>query len=264
MNYKIFTACIIILLILPLIACDSTPNIDYPADISAKANVVSSIYVNLVKGTKQSIMQPKADNVFWVANITVKNNSYLKNVLGNYNHWFVEFNGNIFSSVFRAIWDGESSGMDLKIGQSGSMMNCFEVPNDVYYRNTELIYKGQEPYSYGEINIGDKFDTYDFDRNKLINFKYDIAIVQRFIVGNIPYKIYVYLKPTDEVIVNEVYRVELYEKGKLRDASQIVSWSQPELNVKKEKMVGFDATREEFRAYQLEDISHIFSVKVHN
>ncbi|GAI41303.1 unnamed protein product, partial [marine sediment metagenome] len=66
---------------------------------------------------------------------------------------------------------------------------------------------------------------------------------------------------TDLAVADKAYEVELYEKGKFRSATS-VSWSQPELNVKKEKMVGFPLSYEERQAYFGEDISHIFSVKV--
>jgi len=54
----------------------------------------------------------------------------------------------------------------------------------------------------------------------------------------------------------------LYEKGKLR-ATTRVSWNQPEINVSSKKLVEFPVTKEEFDAYFMEDVSHIFTVKVH-
>lgn len=63
-------------------------------------------------------------------------------------------------------------------------------------------------------------------------------------------------------IENKAYVVDLYEKGKLR-ATAKVSWNQPEINVAKMKPVRFQATREESEAYAMEDVSNIFSAKVH-
>ena len=76
------------------------------------------------------------------------------------------------------------------------------------------------------------------------------------------YCLYVTLKPTNNAIANKTYIVSLYEKGSLR-ASTIVQWNQPELNVLKEKSVTFPIKQGEHNAYFGEDISHIFSVKVH-
>lgn len=70
------------------------------------------------------------------------------------------------------------------------------------------------------------------------------------------------LKPTSNTIANEWYIVDLYEKGVLRE-SKSISWNQPELNVLKEKSVRFSSREQEFDAYFMEDISHIFSVDVH-
>ena len=70
------------------------------------------------------------------------------------------------------------------------------------------------------------------------------------------------LMPTDAVQAGKYYKVDLYEKGKLR-ATSTVSWSVAELNVKNNKGVYFPLTTEERGVYLLKDLSNIFSVKVH-
>ena len=75
------------------------------------------------------------------------------------------------------------------------------------------------------------------------------------------------LSPTEHAKADTRYVVDLYEKGKLRTTSH-VSWSQPELNVKRTKSVTFPLTGKEYDAYHWTplgggDLSHIFSVKVH-
>jgi len=70
------------------------------------------------------------------------------------------------------------------------------------------------------------------------------------------------LKPTSIAVADKKYAVDLYEKGTFRERV-FVSWNQPELNVLKEKKVSFHSTLQELKAYGGEDISHIFSVKVH-
>jgi len=76
-----------------------------------------------------------------------------------------------------------------------------------------------------------------------------------------PYNLIVELKPTKAALPDHKYLVELYENGKYRD-TVVVDWNQPEINVLKEKLVRFPIAREEFSAYYMENISHIFSVKV--
>ena len=63
-------------------------------------------------------------------------------------------------------------------------------------------------------------------------------------------------------MANTIYTVDLYEKRKLRSSSQI-SWNQPEINVSTVKSVWFPSNAQEYDAYLFQDISHIFSVKVH-
>ncbi len=82
-----------------------------------------------------------------------------------------------------------------------------------------------------------------------------------FSLTGYPYVISVDLKPANSAVANKDYVVQLYEKGKLREATQI-RWNQPEINVRANKPVDFRATETEYHAYYGRDISHIFSVKV--
>lgn len=92
-----------------------------------------------------------------------------------------------------------------------------------------------------------------------------IATVKDVWVSNISFKydyvLCVELEPTTSALPDQKYLVELYENEKYRDTAAI-GWNQPELNVFKKKLVKFPITREEFNAYFMENISHIFSVKV--
>lgn len=93
-----------------------------------------------------------------------------------------------------------------------------------------------------------------------------VATVERMWVSNwvwgYNYALCIDLKPTDSAVASKEYVVELYEKDHLR-ATTTVSWSQPQLNVSDTKTVYFSITREEFSAYSMRDVSHIFSVKIH-
>jgi hypothetical protein len=77
-----------------------------------------------------------------------------------------------------------------------------------------------------------------------------------------PRLISVSLKPTSLAIANKEYAADLYEKGVFREHGT-VSWNQPELNVLKEQVISFSSNQQEYDAYSGQDISHIFSVKVH-
>ena len=72
------------------------------------------------------------------------------------------------------------------------------------------------------------------------------------------------LTPSSTAIAGEVYTVDLYEKGKYRDSTE-VSWNQPEINVYTPKTVHFPTplSKEESDAYFMKDLSGIFSVIIH-
>lgn len=74
--------------------------------------------------------------------------------------------------------------------------------------------------------------------------------------------VFVDLIPTKSAIANTLYTVELYENGNLRDQTT-VSFNQPQINVQSDVTVYFAASEDEYNAYFMKDISHIFSVKVH-
>ncbi len=146
------------------------------------------------------------------------------------------------------------------------MIFPFEMGRDDKTSDVLISYRGQEPYSYGNLLSGNTVAVYDWDLKKATQAEETqktIATVEDIWVSHVPrYCIVVELKPTNEAVSNKVYVADLYEKGKLR-ATTNVSWNQPEINVLSVKLVNFPATREEWDAYLWEDISHIFSVKVH-
>jgi hypothetical protein len=76
------------------------------------------------------------------------------------------------------------------------------------------------------------------------------------------HNIFLTLKPTNIAVADERYVADLYEKGTLKE-SIAFTWNQPEINVLKEKVIEFSCTQQEYDAYRGEDISHIFSVSVH-
>lgn len=68
--------------------------------------------------------------------------------------------------------------------------------------------------------------------------------------------------PTSSALPDKVYKVDLLEKGKIR-GTNTVSWNQPELNVRTNKQVNFPLSKNESSAYANADVSHIFTIDVH-
>ena len=122
---------------------------------------------------------------------------------------------------------------------------------------TVCAYTGVHPFSDYKDKIGNYFNI---NSSGSIATKTNIFITEPLWTSG--WVIDVELQPTDNAKAGKVYQVDLYEQGKLR-ATTTVSWNQPEINVKDTKTVEFPASSDEFNAYALKDISHIFSVKVH-
>jgi hypothetical protein len=94
----------------------------------------------------------------------------------------------------------------------------------------------------------------------------DIASVRKIYVGGAwNYSgglINIELKPTKMAIANTNYKVQLYEKGKLRDSSSVV-WNTSEINAASPKIITFRCSYEEWKIYQPKgDVRKIFSVTV--
>lgn len=146
-------------------------------------------------------------------------------------------------------------------------MLVFEVVAGVQPEGHQICYRGQEPFSYGELITGDTVAVYDWDLQEVTQVEVSqktIATVTDMWVsfGWGGEFLFVELEPTDSALANKAYVVDLYEKGNLR-ASTTVSWNQPEINVSSKKLAKFPVTKDEYDAYLMEDVSHIFTVKVH-
>ena len=73
----------------------------------------------------------------------------------------------------------------------------------------------------------------------------------------------VFLTPTESASPNKLYIVEVFEKGKLRYQTTVY-WTQPEINILKSKIVYFPLNSSEHDTYwYADDVSHIFSIQVH-
>lgn len=76
------------------------------------------------------------------------------------------------------------------------------------------------------------------------------------------YVLVVGLTPTPQTKADYPYKVDLFEKGKLRQTGT-VTWRQGEIDNNRPKGVDFDLTAEEWEAYLGRNVDNIFSVSVH-
>jgi hypothetical protein len=250
------------------------PDSPYPADIIGRVTIANKV---IADGREYTPL--RGDCVYWIAEVSVRNKEYqnpitfvwdksmsLPQGVGSNTIWSVIYNDQLWSgTAFK------SQSETVPTGQSGNRLLSFEVIN-IDPNKAQICYKGQEPFSYGELIAGDTVAVYDWDLQKVTKVakptpsKTNMATVENIWVASFvtPDNCYICvdLKPVPSAIANKVYTVELYEKDKLR-ATTSVSWNQPEINVLSTKQIRFPATREEYDAYLWENISHIFSVKVH-
>jgi len=258
------------------------PDSQYPADIIGR--VVITEHIQNWFMDEPSTLKPKEGNVFWIVNSSVKNKTYpqpaLKKVAGHeqvekvtwgYWNWGIEIADKTYNppEAFKVL---SPPILTIAEGQTAKLVNCFEVPKNLSIDKAKLLYRGQEPFSYGKLIAGDKVAVYDWALKKATtkvaetSQKTNVATVERIWVSAVWVSggsLYVELKPKSSAIANKAYTVELYEKGKLRETAK-VSWNQPEINVSKMKPVKFSATRAESEAYAMErDLSNIFSAKVY-
>ena len=266
------------------------PASEYPADISGRVTIADTVVADLPKSHKKV---EHGYGPWWIVDVVVKNKNYEKPITSIWDTsismpvgeehfiWSIVIDDKVWGGL--KSWSGFPAGdtfpqppMIVPKGESGKTTFLFRGP-DVSPNDAQICYRGQEPYSYGRLTGGDRVAVYDWDLKKAVQEpKYvpvspppkmtKIAAVQGMWVSNwvwgYDYALCVELKPTGSASANKVYTVELSEKSRLRD-STTVRWNQPDINVLKAKTVYFSVTRSEFNAYLLEDVSHIFSVKVH-
>ena len=88
------------------------------------------------------------------------------------------------------------------------------------------------------------------------------TVVSMFACETCGHVLVVGLRPTALAKADYQYKVDLFEKGKLRQTNTI-TWNQMQIDVKRARGVEFDLTPEEWVAYMGRNVSDIFSVSVH-
>ena len=88
------------------------------------------------------------------------------------------------------------------------------------------------------------------------------TVVSMFACETCGHVLVVGLRPTALAKADYQYKVDLFEKGRLRQTSSI-TWNQLQIDVERAKGVEFDLTTEEWEDYLGRSVNHIFSVSVH-
>lgn len=248
----------------------------YPADISGHVTIAEKVK----SGTAIAVPPNKEGDIFWIVDVSVKNNAYDGPVEASletgYKGWEIIAN----DKVYRPRASGSPKThppMSVALNKTGQFMLYVVVPDTLQISDAQICYQGQQPYSYGELTGGDKVAAYDWGLKKAIAVSRatNIATTESMWVSSVgtpfsiitgekhsPYNLIVELKPTKSALPDHKYIVELYENKEYRD-ERFISWNQPELNVLKKKLARFPITKDEYDAYFMEDVSHIFTVKVH-
>jgi len=95
--------------------------------------------------------------------------------------------------------------------------------------------------------------------------KSEIATLRTIKVSSMNNSLLVYVKPSNSVVANFPYQVDLYERGSLRSSGTVV-WTQIGANTRITKIVSFPISSEEAHAYALltqKQLRGAFSIKVH-
>ncbi len=138
------------------------PASKYPADISGHVTMAEK-----VKCFTAIAAPPHRDSdIFWIVDISVKNNTYSDPVeaslMTGYGGWRITAN----DKVYHPRQSDEE--LSIALGQTGQFVLYFEVPRSLQVDDAQICYQGQEPYSYGKLNGGDKVVAYDWGSKTVI------------------------------------------------------------------------------------------------
>ena len=154
---------------------------EYPADISGHVIVAEK-----VKCLTLTAVPPNEEgDIFWIVDITVKNNAYTDPVEADfqmgYKGWVITANDKAYMPVCCGSSE-ENPTIDLTVGQTGQFMLHFIVPQTLQINDSQICYQGQEPYSYGKLTGGDKVVAYDWGSKTAIEeTKEDAQDAQYFV-----------------------------------------------------------------------------------
>ena len=143
--------------------------------------------------------------------------------------------------------------------------------------STTLAYSDVEPFATAKDQLLSELQTLGIPINPAANTTTNVerkspieAIKKMFTsspatiesIGLADKSIIVSISPTEAVWADKQYKVDLVENRKIRGTAN-VSWSQPEINVKRIKVVHFPLSDTEYDSYLGQNVSQIFKVDVH-
>jgi hypothetical protein len=154
----------------------SPPSSEYPADIIGHVTIAETV---VVEGrTKEIELSAIGDRVWWIVDVVVKNKDYERPITATWNsslsmpvgeeHWIwsIMIDGKVWSGLERLDLFSPAP-MSISKGQTGRTIFLFEAPN-IDPSDAQICYRGQEPYSYGELTGGDMVVAYDWDSQKAL------------------------------------------------------------------------------------------------
>jgi hypothetical protein len=200
-----FGFCVVasVILVVSMISCTQTPDPSISNSIESSENLPSSKYAADISGKvtivdKISFVDSKSGNrytwdgdgglyKYWVIDLSVKNmyNNPIKSFylysdplpkgIGYTDVWSLVSSNNksidILFNNYSGSFQGEGNfipnNLSIKNGEMGKFILIFGVMSSSV-SDTRIVYRGEEPYSYGKITGGDKVAAYDWDLKKAI------------------------------------------------------------------------------------------------
>ena len=150
----------------------------YPADISGYVTIAEVVQAKYDRDKPDTMeLTPLEGKIFWIVDISVKNNSYENEVAtipkgyrSDYPcyHWKIIVDDRVYDAQepFQGI--PSAYPMSVPMGETGETTIRFIVPDTLKVSDAKLCYLGQEPYSYGTLTGGDTVAVYDWDSKKIL------------------------------------------------------------------------------------------------
>jgi hypothetical protein len=168
---------------------ENLPSSKYAADISGKVTIVDKIsFIDSKSGNQFTWDGGGGLYKYWVIDLSVKNIVYrnpiksfylysdpLPKGIGYTDVWSLVSSNNKSIEILFNNYSGSSQGVgnfipnyqSIKNGETGKFTLIFGVQNSTV-SDSRIVYRGEEPFSYGLLFGGDKVVAYDWDLKKAI------------------------------------------------------------------------------------------------
>ena len=134
---------------------------DYPAEISGYVTIADKLRC----GWPMALPPSRGDRVFWIVEVSVKNVEYGGAVEAlyqmRYQGWEIVAKGEVYKpscTCSSTLYESVS----VAPGETGQFMFYDDVPRTLCVSDGQICYRGQEPYSYGELSGGKRVAAYDW------------------------------------------------------------------------------------------------------